>query len=175
MRQLSDDALEPAARPPQSSRSRRCPHRKKHHIRSPARSCVPRLSMPTSSSASLTRHRLTANGKGYPPSQTSGSARPVGHRGTFLILGPVFGVYTRVISWGITRNFFGQPFCSRVRWCGPSKRPQEGQDEFISSVLMRFELVQRGWAWKTLLVLVRHRYQDEGDGEADRTTNPDHK
>jgi hypothetical protein len=40
---------------------------------------------------------------------------------------------------------------------------------------MRFELVQRGWAWKTLLVLVRHRYQDEGDGEADRTTNPDHK
>jgi hypothetical protein len=28
---------------------------------------------------------------------------------------------------------------------------------------------------KTLLALVRHRYQDEGDGEAVRTTDPDHK
>ena len=60
-----------------------------------------------------------------------------------------------------------------VRWCGPSKRPEERQDEFISSVLLRFELVQRGV--KTLPALVRRRYQGESDGEPDRKTEPDHK
>jgi hypothetical protein len=37
----------------------------------------------------------------------------------------------------------------------------------FSSVLLRFE--------RTLLALVRHRYQDESDGEADRTNDHDHE
>jgi hypothetical protein len=50
------------------------------------------------------------------------------------------------------------------------------QHGFISTVLLRFELVERGWpAVKTLLALVRTVYQDESDGEANRTTDPDHK
>jgi hypothetical protein len=53
--------------------------------------------MPTPSPASLTRRRLTANGKGYPPSQTSATE-------DFSNLGPVFGVYARVIL-GLRRKF----------------------------------------------------------------------
>jgi hypothetical protein len=108
VRQVSDDALESAAaRPPQRSLSippltaqMEAPQPPREILRSPPAHADLVL-------GSLTRRRLAASGKGTLPRKRRGSARPVGHRGTFLILGPVFGVYTWGHFGGLRRKFLG--------------------------------------------------------------------